>query len=33
MTTAIVHAPALEHNKTGHPEHQGRIRQIVAFFG
>lgn len=31
MTTAVVHVPALEHNKMGHPEHQGRIRQILPF--
>ena len=31
MTTAAVYAPALAHNKIGHPEHQGRISQLLPF--
>lgn len=31
MTTAAVYVPALGHTKSGHPEHQGRISQILPF--
>ncbi|MCA9897095.1 MAG: histone deacetylase [Anaerolineales bacterium] len=31
MTTAVVYVPALDHTKSGHPENQGRIKQILPF--
>ena len=31
MTTAAVYAPAIAHTKSGHPENQGRISQILPF--
>ncbi len=31
MSTGIVVTPAMGHNKIGHPEHNGRIREIVPF--
>ncbi len=31
MSTGIIVAPAMEHNKVGHPEHNGRIGAIIPF--
>lgn len=31
MTTAAIYVPATAHTKSGHPEHQGRIGQIMPF--
>lgn len=31
MSTAAVYVPAIAHNKSGHPENQGRIKQILPF--
>lgn len=33
MTTVAVHVPALAHTKSGHPENEVRIRQILPFLG
>ncbi|MBK7895821.1 MAG: histone deacetylase [Candidatus Promineifilaceae bacterium] len=31
MSTAVVYVPAIAHNKPGHPENEGRIKQILPF--
>lgn len=31
MSTAVVYVPATAHTKSGHPENQGRIKQILPF--
>ena len=31
MSTAAIYVPAIDHNKTGHPENKGRISRILPF--